>query len=146
MHSDDVIGRPAVESRRGARVAPAWQAFRMLQVGFIVAPTIAGLDKFFHLLTDWDKYLAPQIARLSPWGGHTLMLAVGAIEILAGLLVAIKPKIGGAIVGLWLLGIIVNLLLLGGYYDVALRDLGLAIGAFSLSRLAKAHELSRFAT
>jgi len=127
--------------RAGARTRsePAEQAFRILHIAFVVAPTIAGLDKFFHFLVNWDQYLAPQIAALSPWGGHTLMLIVGGIEMAAGLLVALRPRIGGLVVGLWLLGIIVNLAILGDYWDVALRDLGLALGAFALSRLAAAH-------
>jgi hypothetical protein len=113
-------------------------AYHALHVGFIAAPVIAGLDKFTHLLTDWDKYLAPAIARLSPIGGHGLMLVFGVVEVVAGLLVALRPRIGGLVVSAWLFGIILNLVLTGGYYDVALRDLGLALGAFALSRLATA--------
>jgi hypothetical protein len=133
--------------RAGARTRsePAYQAFRILHLAFIVAPTIAGLDKFFHVLVNWDQYLAPQIAALSPWGGHTLMQIVGGIELAAGLLVAVRPKIGGVVVGLWLLGIIANLVILGGFWDVALRDLGLALGAFALARLAAAYEGRRVA-
>lgn len=119
---------------------PAHQAFRVLHVGFVVAPTLAGLDKFTHLLTNWDQYLAPSIARLSPIGGHDLMLVFGAVEVLAGLLVAVRPKIGGYVVSAWLLGVIVNLLLAGGYYDIALRDLGLSLGALALARLAAAFD------
>jgi hypothetical protein len=117
---------------------PVRHAYHALQLGFVAAPVIAGLDKFTHLLVDWDKYLAPSIARLSPIGGHGLMLVVGVVEILAGLLVAVRPRIGGLVVAAWLVGIIINLLLTGGYYDIALRDLGLALGAFALSRLATA--------
>jgi hypothetical protein len=126
-------------ARARTSTEPAYQAFRILHLAFIVAPTVAGLDKFFHLLVNWDQYLAPQIAALSPWGGHTFMLIVGAIEMAAGLLVALRPRIGGMVVGLWLLGIIVNLAILGDYWDIALRDLGLALGAFALSRLAAAY-------
>jgi hypothetical protein len=118
---------------------PARQAYGLLHFVFVVAPTIAGLDKFFHVLTNWDQYLAPQVAHYSPIGGHNLMLVVGGIEIVAGLIVAIWPRIGGWIVGFWLLGIIGNLFLRGGFYDVALRDFGLALGAFSLARLASAY-------
>ena len=132
------VARPLTRTR--AAVGPANTAFRLLQIAFIAAPTIAGLDKFFHLLVNWNQYLAPQLAALSPFGVGTTMMIVGGVEIAAGLLVAVKPKIGGVVVGLWLLGIIANLFLLGGYYDIALRDFGLAIGAFALSRLAKAHE------
>jgi hypothetical protein len=117
---------------------PAYQAYKILHIGFIVAPTLAGLDKFFNLLTSWEQYLAPQLAGL--FGARPFMMVIGVVEIVAGLLVALKPKIGGVVVGLWLLGIIGNLFLLGGYWDVALRDLGLALGAFALSRLAIAHE------
>jgi hypothetical protein len=116
---------------------PAWQAYQLLHIGFTAAPIIAGLDKFFHLLCNWDQYLAPWIARISPIGGHSLMLLVGAIEIVAGVLVAIKPKIGAPIVGAWLCLIIVNLISTGSYLDVALRDLGLALGAFALWRLSQ---------
>jgi hypothetical protein len=94
------------------------------------------LDKFFHLLTNWDMYLAPQIARMLPVSGHQFMLAVGAVEVIAGLLVAIKPRFGAYVVAAWLLGIICNLLMTGGFFDVALRDFGLMLGAISLGRLA----------
>lgn len=116
--------------------SPAYQAYQVLHVAFVIAPVIAGLDKFTHLLTDWDQYLAPAVARFVPGSPHTFMLAVGVIEVFAGLLVAIRPRIGGLVVSLWLLGIIVNLLIARNYYDIALRDLGLALGAFALSRLA----------
>ena len=115
---------------------PAWQAYQILHVAFTAAPILAGLDKFFHLLTNWDMYLAPWIARLSPVGGHTLMLAAGVIEIAAGVLVALRPKIAAPVVGVWLCLIILNLASMGAYLDVALRDLGLALGAFALWRLA----------
>jgi hypothetical protein len=109
-------------------------------VGFTVAPTLFGLDKFFDLLVDWTVYLSPGFDRLIPGGANDAMLAVGAIEIAAGLLVAIKPKIGGTVVAAWLAGIIVNLLVLGDFYDVALRDSGLLLGALTLSRLASVYE------
>ncbi len=120
-----------------SKASPAYQAYQILHVAFIIAPIIAGLDKFFHLLTNWDMYLAPAIARLSPIGGHGLMLLVGIIEIVAGLIVAIKPRIGSYIVSAWLLLIIVNLLILPGYFDIALRDLGLLLGAVALGRLSQ---------
>jgi hypothetical protein len=119
--------------------SPAYQAYQILHIGFTAAPIIAGLDKFFHVLVNWDQYLAPFIAHLSPIGGHGLMLAVGVIEVIAGLLVAVKPRIGAFVVALWLLGIIVNLLILSGYYDVALRDFGLMLGALALGRLSEAY-------
>src|SRR5207253_10661780 len=106
-------------TRDTAAVLPAKQAYHVLHVAFILAPLIAGLDKFFHLLVNWDMYLAPWIARLSPIDGHTFMLAVGAIEIVAALIVAVKPKIGAWIVCAWLCGIIVNLVSYPGYFDIA---------------------------
>jgi hypothetical protein len=117
--------------------SPAYQAYRILHVAFVVAPVIAGLDKFFHLLVNWDMYLAPVIARLSPIGDHGLMLAIGVIEIIAGILVAIKPRIGAYVVSAWLLGIVINLLIVPGFFDVALRDFGLSLGALALGRLSQ---------
>lgn len=115
---------------------PTYQAYRILHVGFTVLPIIAGLDKFFHLLVNWDMYLAPAIAHLSPIPGHTFMLIVGVIEVFAGILVAVKPRIGAYVFAVWLWGIIVDLLLVSGYYDVALRDFGLSLGALALGRLS----------
>jgi uncharacterized membrane protein YphA (DoxX/SURF4 family) len=118
-----------------ATASPAYQAYQALHIGFTIAPIVAGVDKFFHFLTNWNQYLAPQIASVVP--ASTFMLAVGVIEVIAGLLVAFVPRIGGYLACAWFLGIIGNLLLLGGYYDIALRDLGLAIGAFALARLSE---------
>ena len=115
---------------------PAYQGYQILHFAFTVAPILAGLDKFFHLLVNWDMYLAPWIARLSPIGGHNLMLVIGVVEIIAGLLVAVKPKIGAPIVGIWLIGIIIDLVSMGTYFDIALRDLGLSLGAWALWRLS----------
>src|SRR5262245_61680900 len=112
------------------------QAFKILHIGFTVLPIIAGLDKFTHLLVNWDGYLAPQVARMLPVGAHSFMLAVGVIEIIAGLLVLVRPRIGAFVVMLWLWGIIANLLLTGTYYDIALRDFGLSLGALALARLS----------
>lgn len=114
------------------------QAYQILHIGFTVAPILAGLDKFFHLLVNWDQYLAPVVARMLPFDGHTFMLIVGVIEVVAGLLVLVRPRIGGYVVMAWLWGIIINLLLIPGYYDVALRDFGLSLGALALARLATA--------
>jgi hypothetical protein len=116
---------------------PAYQAYQILHLAFVVAPVAAGIDKFFHVLVNWDMYLAPAVAKLSPVGGHELMLAVGVVEIIAGILVALRPRIGAYVVAGWLLGIIVNLLLIPGYYDVALRDFGLSLGALALARLSQ---------
>ena len=115
---------------------PAYQSYVILLIGFTVLPIVAGLDKFFHLLVDWDQYLAPQITQRLPVTGRTFMLVVGVIEIAAGLLVALRPRIGAYVVALWLWGIIVNLLLIHGYNDIALRDFGLSLGALALARLS----------
>lgn len=120
--------------------SPAYQAYQILHFGFTVAPILAGLDKFLHLLTNWDQYLAPSVNRMLGGNGHVFMQAVGVIEIVAGIGVFIKPKIFGYVVGLWLLGIIVNLLLIPGYFDIALRDLGLSLGAFALARLSAVYD------
>jgi|1186.fasta_scaffold129904_2 hypothetical protein len=114
----------------------ATEVFWVLRAGFTVLPIVFGLDKFADVLTDWAKYLAPQIDDLVPGTAHQAMLAVGVVEILAGLLVAVAPRFGAPVVALWLAGIIGNLLLLGGYGDIALRDLGLLLAAVGLARLA----------
>jgi hypothetical protein len=116
--------------------SPVYQAFLILLIGFTAAPLIAGADKFFGILTDWTKYLAPVFPNLLGISAQTFMYAVGIIEIVAGLIVVSKPSIGGYVVAAWLLGIIVNLLLLHNFYDIALRDLGLSLGALALARLA----------
>jgi hypothetical protein len=116
--------------------SPPYQAYQILHQPEERRRRPAGADKFFHFLVNWDQYLSPLVTRLLPISGHTFMLGVGLIEIVAGLLVAFMPAIGGLVVGAWLCGIILNLLSIPGYYDVALRDLGLALGAFALSRLA----------
>jgi hypothetical protein len=103
-----------------------------------VAPILFGLDKFLNLLTDWTIYLAPVATSVIPVSGQTFMYAVGVVEVLAGLLVAFRPRIGSLVVAAWLLGIIVNLIILGNFYDVALRDFGLFVGAVALNRLAVA--------
>ena len=133
--AEGAFGHSAAATARISR--PAYQAYQILHIGFVVAPVIAGLDKFFHLLVNWDMYLAPVIARLSPIGGHGLMLLVGVVEIIAGILVALKPRIGAYVVALWLWGIILNLVLIPNYFDVALRDFGLSLGALALARLSQ---------
>jgi hypothetical protein len=128
-------------SAAGAGIDPmpaARQAFLLLRTVFTVAPVLFGLDKFLGVLTDWEGYLAPQIDGLVPGTAYQAMLAVGVVEILAGVLVAVLPRIGGYVVAAWLAGIIVNLLLLGGFHDIALRDFGLLVGALALARLAAA--------
>ena len=126
-----------------ARDNPAYQAFLVLRAGFVVAPILFGLDKFTNLLTDWPAYLAPAIDRLVPGSAAGAMLAVGVVEIVAGLVVALRPKVGGYLVAAWLAGIIGNLLLLGDHYDVALRDFGLLLAALALARLATAFQPAR---
>lgn len=118
------------------RTDPATQAFVLLRTVFTVAPVLFGLDKFFNLLVDWPVYLAPWIDSIVPGSPQTAMYVVGVIEIVAGVLVALQPKWGGLVVAAWLLGIIVNLVTGPGYYDIALRDFGLLVGALALSRLA----------
>ena len=119
---------------------PARQAFVLLRTAFTVAPIAFGLDKFAHVLVDWDIYLAPELSDLVNAEPHTLMYVVGAVEIVAGLLVAVRPRIGGYVVAAWLGGIIVNLLLMADFYDIALRDFGLLLAALTLARLATAFD------
>jgi hypothetical protein len=115
------------------------EAFLILRTAFTVAPILFGLDKFADVMTDWSKYLAGPFNDLVPGSAHQAMLAVGVIEVVAGLLVAWRPRIGAYVVALWLAGIIVDLLVLGGYGDVALRDFGLLLAALALARLAPAY-------
>jgi hypothetical protein len=116
----------------------AHQAFLLLRTVFTVAPILFGLDKFAEVLTDWERYLAPEFNDLIPGTAHQAMLIVGVVEIAAGVLVAVLPRIGGYVVAAWLAGIILNLLLIGDFYDVALRDFGLLVAALALARLASA--------
>ena len=116
---------------------PAYQAYQILRMGFVVAPIVAGLDKFFNLLVNWEQYLPSFANKMVGGYGHELMFAVGVIEILAGVGVFFKPKIFAYVVSAWLLLIVVNLLLIPGYYDVALRDFGLALAALALARLSQ---------
>ncbi|WP_345041785.1 hypothetical protein [Georgenia daeguensis] len=122
------------------RTEPAYGAFVMLRVGFAVLPIVFGLDKFANVLADWDGYLAPWIVALLPFSAHTAMLIVGVVEVVAGVLVALKPRYCAYVVALWLAGIVVNLLTYPGFYDVALRDVGLLLGALTLGRLASVYD------
>ena len=122
------------------RENPAYQAYLVLRTGFVVAPILFGLDKLTNLLADWTTYLAPAIDRVVPGSAAGAMLAVGVVEVVAGLVVALRPKVGGYLVAAWLAGIITNLLLLGDHYDVALRDFGLLLAALALARLATAFQ------
>lgn len=134
-HAGTYEERPSVR-REGALADPRYQGFVLLWIIFAAAPIIAGADKFFGILTNWERYLAPQFPDLLGVSPHTFMLGVGVIEIVAGLLVAFRPQFA-YIVSAWLLGIILNLLIKGEYFDVAFRDFGLAVGAFALARQAQ---------
>jgi uncharacterized membrane protein YphA (DoxX/SURF4 family) len=119
---------------------PRFQAFALLRVGFTAAPILFGLDKFFNILVDWPKYLAPWVNDIMPGSGQDFMYFVGGVEILAGVIVALKPRYGAYVVAAWLAGIIINLLSYSGYYDIALRDFGLMLGALTLGRLASVYD------
>ena len=121
---------------------PTQQAFLLLRTVFAVAPILFGLDKFTNVMTDWTIYLAPWIDNIVPGDAVAAMRIVGVIEIAAGVLVAVAPRLGAYVVALWLAGIIVNLLTLPGFYDIALRDFGLLVGALALGRLAQGQHLS----
>ena len=127
-------------SRRSLRSDAGYQAFTLLRITFTVAPIAFGIDKFFNGMVDWEKYLAPWINRLMPGTGHSFMLFVGVVEVTAGLVVALKPRYGAFLVAAWLAGIVVNLLTYSGYYDIALRDFGLLLGALTLGRLAMKYD------
>lgn len=118
---------------------PGYQAYEILHIGFTVAPILFGLDKFLNLMVSWDKYLAPWMVRIVG-NAHRFMYLIGVIEIVAGIVVAIKPRWGAYVVALWLLGIIFNLLTYPGFYDVALRDFGLLLAALALGRLSQVYE------
>ena len=122
---------------------PAYQAFLALRTVFTVAPILFGLDKFTNLLVEWPTYLAPWIDGLVPGTAQQAMYAVGVVEIVAGIVVAVAPRFGGWLVAAWLTGIILNLLTLSGFYDIALRDFGLLVGAVALARLAATYAPGR---
>jgi hypothetical protein len=129
-----------IPSSDALRRDPAAQAFMLLRIAFTVAPILFGLDKFAEVMIgDWPKYLAPEFNDIIPGSAVDAMYMVGAVEIVAGLVVAFSPRFGGLLVAGWLAGIIVSLLLVGGYADIALRDLGLLLGALALARLASAY-------
>jgi hypothetical protein len=126
-----------VQSPDVVRSRPTLQAFQILHIAFTVAPIIAGLDKFTNLLVDWSSYLSPLALAVLPMSGDTFMYIVGVVEIVAGLVVFFRPRYGGYLVAVWLWGIILNLLLVPGFFDVALRDFGLSLGALALARLSE---------
>jgi uncharacterized membrane protein YphA (DoxX/SURF4 family) len=119
---------------------PRYQAFALLRLAFTVAPIAFGLDKFLNAMVDWPIYLAPWIDEIAPGSAQQLMYVTGAIEIVAGILVAVKPRYGAYVVAAWLGGIVINLLTHSGFYDVALRDFGLMLGALTLARLAAVYD------
>lgn len=134
----DTGASPAVSER--LKSDPGYQAFWLLRLAFTAAPILFGLDKFFNVMVDWQIYLAPWINDIIPGSAATAMYLVGVVEIVAGLVVLIKPRYGAYLVAAWLGGIILNLLTLSGYYDIALRDFGLLLGALTLGRLASKYD------
>jgi uncharacterized membrane protein YphA (DoxX/SURF4 family) len=142
----DAFDRPPAADDADVAVArehwgdPRYQAFALLRLAFTVAPIAFGLDKFLNVMVHWPDYLAPWINDLAPGTGQQLMYAVGVTEIVAGLIVALKPRYGAYVVAGWLAGIIANLLTASGFYDIALRDFGLMLGALTLARLASVYD------
>ena len=139
-------GRTATLDGPRSSVAPAdwhdarYQAFALMRLAFTVAPIAFGLDKFFNVMVDWPIYLAPWINDIAPGSGQDFMYFVGVTEIVAGVLVALKPRYGAYVVAAWLAGIVLNLLTHSGFYDVALRDFGLMLAVLALARLASAYD------
>jgi uncharacterized membrane protein YphA (DoxX/SURF4 family) len=133
---DGVTGSVERADWRDAR----YQAFALLRLAFTVAPIAFGLDKFFNVMVDWPLYLAPWINDIAPGSAQDFMYLVGAVEILAGISVVLKPRYGAYVVAGWLAGIVINLLTVSGYYDIALRDFGLMLAALTLARLASVYD------
>jgi hypothetical protein len=131
-------GAPSVEAADWRD--PRYQAFGLLRIAFTVAPIAFGLDKFVNVMVDWPIYLAPWINDIAPGSGQDFMYVVGAVEILAGVIVALKPRYGAYVVAAWLAGIVINLLTASGFYDIALRDFGLMLAALTLARLASVYD------
>ena len=141
--SATTVGAQAAPARTASsrlRTDPAFQAFTLLRVGFTVAPILFGLDQFANVMVDWPTYLAPWINDILPGSGQDAMYAIGVIEIIAGLCVALRPRYGALLVAAWLGGIIFNLLTYSGFYDIALRDFGLVLAALTLARLATIYD------
>jgi uncharacterized membrane protein YphA (DoxX/SURF4 family) len=135
LDNSAAIGRAHATDKDAA--SPGYQAYQILRIGFTIAPIVMGADKFLHLLVNWDQYLPPVVNNMLGGHGHEFMYIVGIIEIVAGIGVFLLPKIFAYVVSLWLVLIIVNLLMIPGYFDVALRDFGLALGALALGRLSQ---------
>lgn len=123
-----------------SRADPGYQSFLILRIGFALLPIVSGIDKYFNKLTYWPQYLADWIDNIVPGTAQQFMYVAGGIEITAGILVALRPRYGAYLVALWLAGIIVNLLTYGEWFDVALRDGGLMVGALALGRLAARYD------
>ena len=138
-HKAKVNGSRVMHGRADWR-DPRYQAFALMRLTFTIAPIAFGLDKYFNVLVDWPNYLAPWINDIAPGTGQEFMYFVGATEILAGVIVALKPRYGAYVVAAWLAGIIVNLLTYSGFYDIALRDFGLMLAALTLARLASVYD------
>ncbi|AIY02718.1 hypothetical protein ART_3119 [Arthrobacter sp. PAMC 25486] len=122
-----------------AKADPTYGAFLLLWLGFIAIPLIMGLDKFFNVLTTWENYLAPWIENISPFSAHGTMIVIGIVEVIAAILMVLRPRYAAWVVSIWLLGIVVNLLTYSGFYDVALRDFGLMVAAVALALLARTY-------
>jgi uncharacterized membrane protein YphA (DoxX/SURF4 family) len=129
-----------LEPQVSLRSDPRYQAYLLLRTGFTVLPIIMGLDKFFNLMVSWPQYLADWIDNIVPGTAQQLMYAVGVVEIVAGLIVALKPRWGAYVVAAWLAGIVINLLSYGEWYDIAVRDFGLMLAALTLGRLASVYD------
>jgi uncharacterized membrane protein YphA (DoxX/SURF4 family) len=136
---EEAVAAPSTFAEK-LRDDPAYQAFLLLRIAFTVAPILFGLDKFTNVMVDWETYLAPWINDIVPGSAATAMHLVGIVEIVAGIFVALKPRYGAYVVAAWLAGIILNLLTYSGYYDIALRDFGLMLGALTLARLASVYD------
>lgn len=119
---------------------PEYQAYRTLHLGYTLLPVIAGVDKFFEVLVNWNRYLAPIIPQFLGLNGQTIMYGVGVIEVAAGIITALRPRLGGYFIAGWFGAIIINLFLVPGFYDIALRDFGLALGAWALAKLSEGFE------
>jgi uncharacterized membrane protein YphA (DoxX/SURF4 family) len=140
-YARDVMDQPvAVETRRALLRDPRYQAFWTLRLGFTVLPIAMGIDKFYNSMVYWPKYLADWIDNIMPGTAQDFMYFVGAVEILAGVLVLLKPRYAAYIVAAWLLGIVINLWSYGEWWDISVRDVGLMLGALTLGRLAKVYD------
>ncbi|HET7648967.1 MAG TPA: hypothetical protein VFK17_10370 [Gaiellaceae bacterium] len=138
--ADDTPIAAEIGALRTRRNDAAYHAYALLRIGFTVLPILFGIDKFTNALVHWDTYLAPWIDRIMPGDAHQFMYFVGAVEIVAGLSVLVKPRYGSWVVAAWLAGIVVNLFTYSGYYDIAMRDFGLMLAALTLARLASIYD------